>query len=169
MLSKAHHSKRETNRKKAIPSVTSIKDNANRNISHSGTCTGLKRKWIPIASDRDIAQLVRIAPRFRSGEPGTRLRTGQKRRKIVERKRVELKGVWRGERALLADFLLFHPVWSSQLFDLRALSSTDVPVLLLNQPISVPLQIPPSVKQMLRRNSSFTSARTQSCINCTSK
>ena len=52
--------------RKAIPSVTSIKDNANRNISHSGTCTGLKRKWTPIASDRDIAQLVRIAPRFRS-------------------------------------------------------------------------------------------------------
>ena len=66
MLSMAHHSKRETNRKKAIASVTSIKDNANRNISHSGTCSGLKRKWTPIASDRDIAQLVRIAPRFRS-------------------------------------------------------------------------------------------------------
>ena len=33
----------------------------------------------------------------------------------------------------MSDFPLCH--WSSQLFDLRAPSSTDVPVLLLNQPI----------------------------------
>ena len=166
MLSKAHHSKRETNRKKTIPSVTSIKDNANRNISHSGTCTGLKKKWTPIASDRDIAQLVRIAPRFRSERawnPASHwAKKAKNRRAIASRTEGSLA---RGKSTARR----FFAVWSSQLFDLRAPSSTDFPVLLLTQPISLPLQIPPSVKQMLRRNSSFTSARAQSCKNCTSK
>ena len=158
MLSKAHHSKRETNRKKAIPSVTSIKDNANRNISHSGTCTGLKRKWTPIASDRDIAQLVRIAPRFRSERAWNPASHWAKKAKNRRAKASRTEGSLARGKSTARRFFAVSP---------RLVK--PVPVLLLNQPISVPLQIPPSVKQMLRRNSSFTSARTQSCINCTSK
>ena len=104
MLSKAHHSKRETNRKRTIPSVTSIKDNANRNISHSGTCTRLKKKWTPIATDRDIAQLVRIVPWFRSERAWNQASHWEKKRKKNRRAEASRVGVWRGERALLDVF-----------------------------------------------------------------
>ena len=43
--------------------------------------------------------------------------------------------------------------WSSQLFDLRAPSSTDVPVLLLNQPISWPARPQQRSQKSLRKSS----------------
>ena len=54
----------------------------------------------------------------------------------MRRRESAQKGLKTTSGAKFAALPLVKP-WSSQLFDLRAPSSTDVPVLLLNQPIII--------------------------------